>query len=225
MPHLNPCPTCGGPREWIRTPSTVYGEDYFYGHPSGHPHGHGTGHRKKAHNYGHGHGGHGKAPAASMEGGRVNVPAPIGWIYDDGGRAKAGFRGESGDCVTRAVAIATGKPYREIYDMFHEAHRSYATAHHDRTARAIERRGASPRNGVARKVTREHLAKLGWEWTPTMGIGTGCQVHLRADELPAGPVIVQVSKHVCAVIDGVVRDTHDPSRGGTRCVYGYWQLG
>jgi hypothetical protein len=25
------------------------------------------------------------------------------------------------------------------------------------------------------------------------------------------------------VIDGVVHDTHDPRRGGTRCVYGYYQ--
>jgi hypothetical protein len=24
------------------------------------------------------------------------------------------------------------------------------------------------------------------------------------------------------VIDGVIHDTFDPSRGGTRCVYGYW---
>jgi hypothetical protein len=34
------------------------------------------------------------------------------WIHNDGGRADAGFRGETGDCVTRAIAIATGKPYR-----------------------------------------------------------------------------------------------------------------
>ena len=27
---------------------------------------------------------------------------------------------------------------------------------------------------------------------------------------------------VC-VIDGVIHDNHNPSRGGTRCVYGYYQ--
>jgi hypothetical protein len=57
---------------------------------------------------------------------------------------------------------------------------------------------------------------------PTMQIGSGCRVHLRADELPAGRIICQVSRHLCAVIDGVVYDTHDPTRDGTRCVYGYW---
>jgi len=33
---------------------------------------------------------------------------------------------------------------------------------------------------------------------------------------------VKVSKHLTAVIDGVMYDTHDPSRGGSRCVYGYY---
>jgi hypothetical protein len=48
---------------------------------------------------------------------------------------------------------------------------------------------------------------------------------LKADELPAGRLIVSVSKHLVAVIDGVAHDTHDPSRGGTRCVYGYYRAG
>ena len=25
------------------------------------------------------------------------------------------------------------------------------------------------------------------------------------------------------MIDGVIHDTYDPTRGGTRCVYGYWK--
>lgn len=55
-----------------------------------------------------------------------------------------------------------------------------------------------------------------------MSIGTGCKVHLTSNELPAGRLIVKVSKHLTAVINGVVHDTHDPSREGTRCVYGYY---
>jgi hypothetical protein len=60
------------------------------------------------------------------------------------------------------------------------------------------------------------------DWTATMLIGSGCKVHLRSGELPSGRLIVAVSKHLCAVIDGVLHDTHDCSRGGRRCVYGYW---
>jgi hypothetical protein len=58
-----------------------------------------------------------------------------------------------------------------------------------------------------------------------MHIGSGCRVHLRADELPPGRLIVEVSRHVVAVIDGVIHDLADPSRGGRRCVYGYFTRG
>jgi hypothetical protein len=40
------------------------------------------------------------------------------WVYDDGGRYAAGFRPRDvGDCVTRAIAIATGKPYPAVVEM------------------------------------------------------------------------------------------------------------
>jgi hypothetical protein len=55
-----------------------------------------------------------------------------------------------------------------------------------------------------------------------MAIGSGCAVHLRAEELPKGRLLVKVSGHLTAVIDGVLYDTHDCSRRGTRCVYGYF---
>jgi hypothetical protein len=47
-------------------------------------------------------------------------------------------------------------------------------------------------------------------------------VHLRDGELPMGRLVVSVSKHTTAVIDGIIRDNHDPSRSGMRCVYGYF---
>jgi len=58
-----------------------------------------------------------------------------------------------------------------------------------------------------------------------MTIGSGCKVHLCADELPPGKIIVKLSGHVAAVIDGVLYDNHDCSRQGSRCVYGYWSKG
>lgn len=149
------------------------------------------------------------------------------WIYDDGGRASAGFKGHAGDCVTRAVAIATGQSYRDVYDALFADIREFAETSRSRSARRAARgggrRGTTPRNGVAKTLVRRYLASLGWTWTPTMRIGSGCTVHLRADELPAGRLIAKVSKHIVAVIDGVIHDTYDCSRDGTRCVYGYWQ--
>ena len=46
--------------------------------------------------------------------------------------------------------------------------------------------------------------------------------HLKKDELPSGTLIVSCSKHITVVKDGVLHDTYDCSRRGTRCVYGYW---
>lgn len=151
------------------------------------------------------------------------------YTYDDGGRAAAGYKGSAGDCVTRAIAIATGLPYQEVYDALWAGNKDYAANHRGRVARRIARgkgrSGTTPRNGIFKEVSRPYLKALGWRWVPTMTIGSGCKVHLRADELPGGRLIVKVSRHLVAVIDGVVHDTYDCTRGETRCVYGYWQKG
>lgn len=126
------------------------------------------------------------------------------WTFNDGGRAAAGYKGTAGDCVTRALAIATGEPYAEVY------------------AEVTRRAGKTARSGVPKHVGREFLLARGWRWTPTMSIGSGCTVHLRPDELPDGTIVCQCSRHLVAVVDGVLQDTHDSSRSGTRCVYGYW---
>lgn len=132
------------------------------------------------------------------------------FIRDDGGREAAGFKGSADDCVARAIAIAAEIPYRDAYDIL--ANRM-AEKGHPRSARV----------GIPDNIWKKLLREWGWKWTPTMGIGTGCQVHLRRDELPEGRLIVNLSKHVTAVIDGVLHDTYDCSRDGTRCVYGFYQ--
>ena len=134
--------------------------------------------------------------------------------YNDGGRSAAGYKGDAGDCATRAIAIATGKPYQEVYDALNTLIKS---------KRQTKRmRGTSARTGTPKGIERDYLTSLGWRWTPTMQIGQGCKVHLKADELPRGCLVVSVSKHLVAVINGVIHDTHDPSRDGMRCVYGYY---
>lgn len=140
----------------------------------------------------------------------------MNWQFDDGGRAAAGYKGDTGDCVVRAISIATGTQYTEVYDALNGLAKS------ERTGRR-KRGTSSSRTGVYRSTQDKYLLSLGWKWTPTMTIGSGCKVHLRADELPTGRIICSLSRHLCAVIDGVIHDTHDPSRDGTRCVYGYWQ--
>ena len=167
------------------------------------------------------------------------------WVHDDGGRAAAGFKGKAGDCVARAVAIASGKPYAEVYDALAGGMGSQRKA-----------KGRSARNGIStkRKWFKDYMASLGFQWTPTMLVGQGCKVHLKDGELPMGRLVVAVSRHYTAVIDGVIHDTYNPGadRGTTvyppnyslpipkaarwlengngwayspdRCVYGYWTL-
>ena len=42
------------------------------------------------------------------------------WVYDDGGRAAAGFKGALAICVTRAIAIETGLPTMRSYDALNQ---------------------------------------------------------------------------------------------------------
>jgi|SRR6185369_8610191 len=129
------------------------------------------------------------------------------YIYNDGGNSDPKAKR---DCVVRAIAIATQLPYNQVRDQInHLADTEYFD-------------GSDAAQGVHKKLYKDYLRSLGCIWTPTMGIGTGCKVHLRDGELPMGRLIVSVSRHLVAVIDGVINDRSDCSRDGTRCVYGYW---
>lgn len=143
-----------------------------------------------------------------------------GFVRNDGGRAAAGFKGDVGDCVCRSIAIVTGLPYRQVYDAL-----AAGTAA-QRRSKHVGKKPRSAANGVwtRRKWFKDYMQSLGFTWQPTMQIGSGCATHLRADELPGGRIVVAVSKHYTAMIDGVVHDTYDPGRDGTRCVYGFWHL-
>lgn len=144
------------------------------------------------------------------------------WVNDDGGRASAGFKGKTNDCVVRAIAIAGRLDYRWVYDELH-AEALERRAKTRLSERRAAKRYSSPRDGVHKDIYRPFMERLGATWTPTMEIGSGCKVHVHPDELPyPGRHVLRVSRHLVAYVDGMLHDTHDPSRFGTRCVYGYW---
>lgn len=95
------------------------------------------------------------------------------FVFHDGGRAAAGYRGATGDCVTRSIAIATGRPYQEVYEALNRLAQS------ERTGKRKKKRSNS-RAGVFRKTYQRYLESLGWRWTSIISIGSGCQVHLEA---------------------------------------------
>ena len=126
------------------------------------------------------------------------------FIWNDGGRSACGFVGLAGDCVTRAIAIATGLAYRHVYDALGRESES------------------SPRNGMSVDVASEFLTQKNWQkfnisydrFEPTL--------------LPMGVVIVHlVSKddpfqHFCTMIDQVIHDTWNPSEEEDYVVSNYW---
>lgn len=138
------------------------------------------------------------------------------FIVDDGGRSAAGFRGAAGDCACRAISIATQRSYKEVYDNINKIGKLERTGKRKKTK-------SSARNRVHKYTLHKYMDSIGWVWIPCMEIGKGCSVHLCEEELPGGRLVVSLSRHITAVIDGVIYDTYDPSRNGTRCVYGYFR--
>ena len=127
--------------------------------------------------------------------------------YSDGGRSKYYKATNVGDCCVRAICNATGKDYKEVYNDLKKLNR-----------------GVSCRNGTPKKVWKKYLEQvLGWKKVSCSGIGQSERTHLNEYELPkTGTLIVQVSKHLTVVKDGVLIDTFDCSRNGERMVYCYY---
>ena len=127
--------------------------------------------------------------------------------YNDGGRSNYFSTNSVGDCVTRAIAIAAQLDYKEVYN---------------RVKKLV---GYTPRNGIRNEDIKKVIDSFGFKWTPTMTIGSGCKTHLADNEVPMkGRIICRCSHHLVAVVDGVLNDTYDSTRDGSRAVYGYWTI-
>jgi len=140
------------------------------------------------------------------------------FIFNDGGRAEAGYKGQTGDCVCRSICIVTGKPYDEVYQALAEGNFTQRKSKHSKKGKRTAANGINTK----RKWFNEYMLSLGFKWVPTMFVGVGCKMHLKKEELPTGKIICNISKHFVAVVDGVINDIYDCSREGTRCVYGYY---
>jgi hypothetical protein len=153
------------------------------------------------------------------------------WVKDDGGRRKSGIaraagrKDEVGDWVVRAIAIATGRPYREVHDALTVAkvRHIYQGGDGGYWSKRYKRRGGvrvfDPDHGSNTREYGPYLKALGWSYTAT---ALGQKLRLRADELPRGKLIVQIRRHLVAVIDHVIHDTYDCARAGHVRVQGYW---
>lgn len=153
------------------------------------------------------------------------------WQFNDGGRSEAGFPGDTGDCVCRAIAIATDQPYAEVYaelttlgwnccepwNPCYRTNEDYWLEHscyYDPATDILlfeedfrdsciwrESDGSRISPGEERWRIDNYLKSLGWEWTEASEFHLG--------ELPAGRLVVAMPGHLVAVIDGVIHDTFD----------------
>jgi hypothetical protein len=153
------------------------------------------------------------------------------FVKNDGGRSKSGIartaaRDGVGDCVARAIAIATQRPYLEVWNALSGGTVRAAAGGKSDWAKWARRKGRfrafHADHGVTDEVYGPYLKDLGWRFTSTKELPRGKGVHLRADELPGGRLIVRLPEHLTAVVDGVIHDTRDCSDEGRRRIQGYW---
>jgi len=151
--------------------------------------------------------------------------------YNDGGRSNYFKANNVGDCVTRAISIATGKDYKEVYDRLNQMAKKESVKRHRGHKRS------ESRNGVFKETWKRYLNELGWVHVSTCAIGSRAnKVKFVDGSLPTkGTYIVQLSRHLTVLKDNVINDTYDCSKkeyyneygdlevNDERCVYGYWR--
>ena len=121
---------------------------------------------------------------------------------NDGGRSEAGLEPTHGACAVRAIAIATGLPYQQVWDELYAACKK-DNPQHQGTA-------------VPEPPLRKYMDSMGWHWQE-LGLS------LSLDQLPQeGTFVAMIPGHLATVIDGVFHDTLDKSDEGRAKMYGYF---
>ena len=141
----------------------------------------------------------------------------IDYIYDDGGRKKAGFKRIASDCLVRSLSIVTGIPYRKVYSF---VARRMGKAGYPQTANADKYSYDMPdlapikgKRGLYRirktvlpsAIQNQCLEALGFKkiWT------SGRKLTLTEAHERYGDCVVSTREHFMGIRDGVLRDTDD----------------
>jgi len=110
---------------------------------------------------------------------------------------------KTSDCVIRAIAIAEGKEWLDVYDELCELGRKMFNIPNSRT------------------VYAQYLKEKGYKkhGEIRLDFGLGCYRKATVRELEEENAIVKTNRHLLAIKDGVCRDTWD-SRA--EVIRGYW---
>lgn len=115
--------------------------------------------------------------------------------YTDGGKKEAGYKGRSGDCVSRSISLATGVEYKKVLKELQKRQKQWGRSEGYSVCAA--------KNGVYAPVYFSWLEELGFR-----------RVFLCSswDMIPKiGTFVVQTHRHLSCVIDSIIHDTFDPS--------------
>ena len=131
--------------------------------------------------------------------------------FHDGGRSNY-FKGEAGDCVVRAIAIATNTDYKVVYDELFQINKDYVAKKNTKLSKQMKSRanqkGGTPRNGNYKKIYHDYLINKGWKWVSLRKFGS--KERTKLDQLThLKNIIVAVNKHLMCMKDGIVYDTWD----------------
>lgn len=110
------------------------------------------------------------------------------------------------DCAPRALTLATGIPYEQVFKELQEDNTKYAG-----------RKALIERGGTYNKVTNDFLVRNGWKKLKDIG-----KVLLKKDQLPDCPCVVLVAGHTLYVENGRVWDTWDSRGDRSRQVHEIW---
>jgi len=141
--------------------------------------------------------------------------------YNRGGYTR-GSGLNRGDCVPRAITIATELPYQIVFDELQRRQTEWRIKSNSKKAYNKKPHRNKCYMGTYKEAYKPDLEELGWTWVPKMFIGQGFKTYLRKEDLPPGRLIVKVRRHLTSVIDGVLNDTWDCSEEGNKGVYGYY---
>lgn len=155
-----------------------------------------------------------KIVAVLVDGGRRrliterNVPCGlIGYVFDDGGRKKAGYKGRTTDCIVRAIAIATQLPYEEVYKRIADMRYKWG---YSRTGKGGRLPVRPMPQGFRRpkKETRmkRYMKAFGFQ---KVRLPRGPKPTYTEAYKKYGNCIVKTTKHICALREGALHDTFD----------------
>jgi len=129
------------------------------------------------------------------------------FIYDDGGRSKAGHADYPMDCVYRAIAIANQMPYEVVLSDIGER---------SKTERSRIRSNVI--TGVRSDTSDKYLTMLGW-----MHVRMGRKKRMmREEHLPNALLIVTTPDHMTCIDHWTIRDLYNCSNFGEARIDGYW---